>query len=73
MPIYEYTCKTCGKHFDFLAKRLSERPDACPECGAKALKKMLSTFSTTTGPAPASPAGACPTGMCCPGGTCSLD
>ena len=31
MPIYEYKCESCGKHFDFLAKRLTHTPDACPE------------------------------------------
>lgn len=73
MPIYEYKCKTCGGDFDFLAKRLSERPETCPRCGATALKKKLSAFSTTSGGAASgSSASACPTGMCCPSGTCSL-
>ena len=76
MPIYEYKCESCGKHFDFLAKRLTHTPDACPECGGKSLKKQLSTFSAKVASgasAPACPTGTCcPTGSCCPTGTCPL-
>lgn len=72
MPIYEYTCTACGASFDYFARRLSDKPETCPQCGAAALKKNLSAFSTTTSTArPAVPS--CPTGTCCPGGTCSLN
>lgn len=73
MPIYEYKCEQCGSRFDFFAKRVSETPEKCPECGAKAVKKQLSTFTANVaGGGSASDAPACPTGTCCPGGTCSL-
>jgi putative FmdB family regulatory protein len=73
MPIYEYRCESCGKSFDFLAKRVSERPRSCPECGAGTLTKKLSTFSARVGNGSGgSASSSCPTGTCCPGGTCSL-
>ena len=40
MPIYEYTCKACGKEFELLV-----RPDtqvACPGCDSVEIEKMLS-------------------------------
>ncbi len=42
MPIYEYQCEACGHVFDSLQK-ISESPlTKCPDCGAEALKKLLS-------------------------------
>jgi len=42
MPIYEYQCEACGHVFDSLQK-ISEAPlTKCPDCGAEALKKLLS-------------------------------
>ncbi|HUT40503.1 MAG TPA: zinc ribbon domain-containing protein [Gammaproteobacteria bacterium] len=42
MPIYEYQCTACGHTFDTLRK-ISEPPlTRCPECGAEALKKLIS-------------------------------
>jgi putative FmdB family regulatory protein len=36
MPIYEYNCKSCGKHFECMQK-MSEPPIApCPKCGGTA-------------------------------------
>ena len=72
MPIYEYKCEQCGKQFDFLAKRLSERPETCPECGAVTLKKQLSTFSAKMGSSSGAANYSCPTGTCCPTGSCNL-
>lgn len=45
MPIYEYTCTHCGAVFEYLARRLSDRPTACPTCGSEALKKNFSSFA----------------------------
>ena len=73
MPIYEYKCEECGENFDFLAKRLSQKPEACPHCGAKTFKKQLSTFSANVATSSSSAASSCcPTGTCCPDGACSL-
>jgi putative FmdB family regulatory protein len=42
MPIYEYQCEACGHVFDSLQK-ISEAPlTRCPDCGAEALKKLVS-------------------------------
>jgi len=42
MPIYEYQCDACGHVFERLQK-ISETPlTECPDCGADALKKLLS-------------------------------
>ena len=42
MPIYEYQCDACGHVFDSLQK-ISEAPlTKCPDCGAEALKKLVS-------------------------------
>lgn len=41
MPIYEYRCSKCGFQKEFL-QRLNEAPlTKCPECGKRALKKMV--------------------------------
>jgi putative FmdB family regulatory protein len=48
MPIYEFTCKQCGKEFEFLCFRKDE--DAtCPSCGGKDTERLLSTFSCSGG------------------------
>jgi putative FmdB family regulatory protein len=42
MPIYGYTCQSCGHSLDALQK-LSDAPLVdCPECGEPALKRQLS-------------------------------
>jgi len=73
MPFYEYKCETCGEQFDFFARRISERPARCPECGGESLTKRLSCFSARVGSGSASSAASCPTGTCCPGGSCPLN
>ena len=40
MPIYEYTCRSCGQEFEELV-RGDEQP-ACPACGRRQLEKQLS-------------------------------
>lgn len=41
MPIYEYRCGKCGFQKEFL-QRLSDAPlTVCPECGKRALQKMV--------------------------------
>jgi putative FmdB family regulatory protein len=42
MPIYEYRCEGCGHQEEFLQK-VSEPPiAACPSCGKKKFRKLLS-------------------------------
>ncbi|MGB9722255.1 MAG: FmdB family zinc ribbon protein [bacterium] len=40
MPIYTYKCNNCGKVFDFLLLKSSEKPE-CPQCGSKNLEKQV--------------------------------
>ena len=42
MPIYEYACQQCDHKLDALQKMSDDPLVDCPECGAPALKKMLS-------------------------------
>lgn len=48
MPIYEYTCAKCGKKVDLLQKMGADKAgESCPQCGADALKKVLSVTAPT--------------------------
>jgi putative FmdB family regulatory protein len=42
MPIYEYQCDACGHTFETLQKVSASPLTQCPECGADALKKLIS-------------------------------
>jgi len=51
MPVYEYTCKDCGKEFTvFLTiKEFEVNPRIkCPHCGSDHVEKKLSAFMTKT-------------------------
>ncbi len=41
MPIYAFQCTECGHSFDRLQKLSDPDPDACPACGAAAVKRQL--------------------------------
>lgn len=43
MPLYEYSCRDCGRRFETLVFG-SERP-GCPGCGGRSLERLLSTFA----------------------------
>jgi putative FmdB family regulatory protein len=40
MPIFEYSCKTCGARFELLVR--GEMTPACPECESAELERLLS-------------------------------
>ena len=40
VPIYEYTCRGCGKDFELLVRK-GDTP-ACPSCAGQDLEKKLS-------------------------------
>ena len=40
MPIYEYTCKSCGLDFERLV--LGRTQPSCPECGSTRLERRIS-------------------------------
>lgn len=45
MPIYEYQCRHCGKHCEFLQKVTDEAIRQCPHCEKEALEKCISAAS----------------------------
>ena len=47
MPIYEYTCRGCGKQFEILVRK-ADTP-ACPACAGHDLEKMLSGVAIKSG------------------------
>jgi putative FmdB family regulatory protein len=44
MPIYEYKCAGCGKHFENIQKITEEPLSACPFCSGK-VQKLVSNCS----------------------------
>ena len=67
MPIYEYRCADCDRHFErYVTTTVGAA--SCPSCGSASVKRMLSLFSMKSegGPVASSmPAGG---GGCCGGG-----
>jgi putative FmdB family regulatory protein len=46
MPIYEYSCSSCGKTIDVLQKISDPTPEKCTACGAQAsLSRVVSRSS----------------------------
>lgn len=45
MPIFEYTCKQCGKEFERVFFSGDEGSVVCPECKSKDVKKNMSASS----------------------------
>jgi putative FmdB family regulatory protein len=46
VPIYEYRCEECGKRSSALLGSYASADPACPHCGKRALKRLVSTFAT---------------------------
>lgn len=44
MPIYEYKCRDCGSHHEFIQKFSDAPKKKCPECGGR-LEKLISNTS----------------------------
>lgn len=47
MPIFEYTCETCGHCFEQMIFSIQEETDgetapSCPACGGKNVQRLLS-------------------------------
>ncbi len=43
MPIYEYTCKACGRSFEELVLRRSDESEVrCRACGNRRVEKLMS-------------------------------
>lgn len=76
MPIFEYSCKSCGLRFEKLVRGESgESALRCPSCGGEQLQKEFSTFSAHAAAGKGeSPAPMCPSGGVCPTpGACGLN
>jgi putative FmdB family regulatory protein len=60
MPIYAYSCQSCGKQFERVV-RLSEAdlPQECPECRSANTKKKISAFASIGGSSGGSTASGC--------------
>ncbi|HPR21192.1 MAG TPA: zinc ribbon domain-containing protein [Candidatus Sabulitectum sp.] len=49
MPIYEYLCDDCNTIFQFLMRGDRKEGELeCPKCGRGGLKRVMSSFSTTS-------------------------
>jgi putative FmdB family regulatory protein len=71
MPLYEYRCLACEKHFDVLrAMSAADKPIACPNCGEVGAKRAISLFSALGSDGIiAGAGGSC--GSCTPSGSCA--
>jgi putative FmdB family regulatory protein len=58
MPTYEYMCKKCGPFTQLRAMAECELPSACPKCGARAPRVLLTAPGCLTMSAEARQAGA---------------
>ncbi len=58
MPVYEYRCQACSLDFELLVKGPATEI-ACPTCKSTELKKLISSFNSNTGAAPAFEGGGC--------------
>ena len=58
MPTYEYLCKKCGPFTQLRAMAECDLPSACPDCGARAPRVLLTAPSCLTMSAESRQAGA---------------
>ncbi len=47
MPVYEFLCADCNRVFSFLARgpEAAKRKPACPKCGRRRMRKLISVFA----------------------------
>lgn len=66
MPIFEYICRDCDRHFETLVT--ADRPPVCPGCDGRSLDKQLSVFAVSTSASSRSSSNSEPAFSAC--GTC---
>jgi putative FmdB family regulatory protein len=73
MPIYEFECQQCGRHFETLVRGTTKL--ACPSCQGLDLTRMLSVFAVGGRDTNGTEKGSCDT--CCDprrlGSCCSMN
>jgi putative FmdB family regulatory protein len=69
MPLYEYTCRACGKRFEVLQRvGASAEGVTCPACGGAEVGKQFSTFASAAASSGPMPCGAPSASACGSGG-----
>ena len=66
MPIFEYSCKDCGKQFEAFVT--ADRTPSCPGCQSDKLAKLLSSPGMVGVEAPRAASSRQPAGGCGAGG-----
>ena len=50
MPIYEYKCDECGNRYEQIRRMAdADQELQCPRCDSDHVKRLLSSFATTSG------------------------
>jgi len=49
MPLYEFKCRTCGRHFETLLFASSKSTPLCPACDSSDVEKQYSSFGVGGG------------------------
>jgi putative FmdB family regulatory protein len=47
MPLYEYTCLSCGREFELLILKSTPAP-ACSHCSSTSIERRLSMFAISS-------------------------
>lgn len=63
MPLFQYTCKSCGKQFEELVRKFGDRV-TCPVCGGEGERSWSGTVHSATGKPSKQCSGNC---SCCSG------
>lgn len=42
MPVYEYECKNCGRHFEYQQRMSDDDKTLCEACGKETLERLIS-------------------------------
>jgi putative FmdB family regulatory protein len=45
MPVYEFSCRDCGKRAEILVRSFEDKNPACPFCKGVSLVRVMSSFA----------------------------